>query len=171
MLSIKPGNKFFSRLVSLCDGKVSPERISLLSDEEIKGVGTASSKVTFIRAITEAVSTKELNFNELYQMSDTDVFNKFTAIGGIGKWTANMYLVFVLNRQDILPINDAIFLQAYAYLYKIEDRSKNKSGKNIKNAVLILQSPPDVFIKCLISDLPKKSFIFIVEYHFNVIFI
>lgn len=101
MLSIKSGNKIFSRLVDLCDGEVNPSKVDKLSDEQIKSIGTASSKVSYIRSITEDVLTGELNFDSL-----------------------NMYLIFVLNRMDILLTNDAAFLQSYGWLYKTTDRSE-----------------------------------------------
>lgn len=123
MLSIKAGNKIFSRLVDLCGGKITPSQINKLSDAQIKSIGTASSKVTFIRSITNAVVNGELDFNSLTEMNDEEVFKHLTSFKGIGKWTANMYLIFVLNRMNILPTNDAAFLQAYEWLYKTNDRS------------------------------------------------
>lgn len=110
--------------MDLCDGEVNPSKVDKLSDEQIKSIGTASSKVSYIRSITEAVLTGELNFDSLKRMSDTDVFNSLTSFKGVGKWTANMYLIFVLNRMDILPTNDAAFLQSYGRLYKTTDRSE-----------------------------------------------
>lgn len=124
MLSIKAGNKIFSRLRDLCDSEVKPSKVNKLSDEQIKSIGTARSKVSYIRSITEAVLTGELNFDSLKKMSDTDVFNSLTSFKGVGKWTANMYLIFVLNRMDILPTNDAAFLQSYGWLYKTTDYSE-----------------------------------------------
>ena len=65
MLSIKAGNKIFSRLVDLCDGKITPSKVNKLSDDQIKSIGTANSKVSFIRNITNAVLNGELDFNSL----------------------------------------------------------------------------------------------------------
>ena len=70
MLSIKAGNKIFSRLVDLCDGKVTPSKVNKLSDDQIKSIGTANSKVSFIRSITNAVLNGELDFESLKEMND-----------------------------------------------------------------------------------------------------
>lgn len=133
MLSVKAGNKIFSRLVDLCDGKITPLRVDKLTDDQIKSIGTANSKVSFIRNITNAVLNGDLDFESLKAMNDIDVFNYLTSFKGIGKWTANMYMIFVLNRLDILPTSDAAFLQSYEWLYKTTDRSdtaiKNKCKK------------------------------------------
>lgn len=132
MLSIKAGNKIFSRLVDLCGGKVTPKAVSALTDDEIKSIGTATSKVSYIKNVTNATIDGSLDYNTLKTMPDDEVFKKLTAIKGIGKWTANMYLIFVLNRMDILPTNDAAFLQAYEWLYKTADRSDTSIRKRCK---------------------------------------
>lgn len=133
MISIKAGNIIFSRLVDLCDGEITPSQLNKLTNKQIKSIGTASSKVSYLRSITNAALSGELDFNSLKEMNDSDVFKYLTSFKGIGKWTANMYLIFVLNRMDILPTNDAAFLQSYEWLYKTTDRSdisiRNKCKK------------------------------------------
>lgn len=132
MLSIKAGNKIFSRLVNLCGGKITPDAVNNLTDDEIKSIGTATSKVSYIRSITNITLDGSLDYKTLESMSDDEVFMKLTSIKGIGKWTANMYLIFVLNRMDILPTNDAAFLQAYKWLYKTDDLSDASIRKRCK---------------------------------------
>ena len=132
MLSVKAGNKIYSRLVDLCDGSITPEKVTALSDAEIKSIGTATSKVNFIRNLTTTVMNNEINFSSLETLSDGEVFHELTKLKGIGKWTANMYLIFVLNRLDILPTNDVAFLQAYQWLYKTDDRTEKTVLKKCK---------------------------------------
>lgn len=57
-------------------------------------------------------------------MTDEEAFKKLTSFRAIGKWTANMYFIFVLNRIDILPTNDVAFSQSYTSLYKTNDYSE-----------------------------------------------
>ena len=54
-------------------------------------------------------------------MDDPDVIKMLTSIKGIGNWSAKMYLIFALNRQDILPFEDMAFLQTYQWMYKTSD--------------------------------------------------
>lgn len=124
MLSIKAGAKIYGRLEELCGGCISAVSIGQLSDEEIRGIGTSRSKVKYIRGLTDALESGYLDLEELETMNDAEVMNKLTSLHGIGIWTAKMYLIFVLNRQDVLPHEDAAFLQAYEWLYKTKDRSK-----------------------------------------------
>lgn len=125
MLSIKAGAKIYQRLNDLCEGKITPERVNKLTFDEIKSIGTASSKVRFIQRLTSAVINKEIDFEILKEKSDDEVYKELTKLPGIGNWTANMYLIFVLNRQDILPYDDAAFLQAYRWLYNARKLDKN----------------------------------------------
>ena len=74
----------------------------------------------------------DLVLEDLPDMSDTEVYKKLTKIRGIGSWTAKMYLLFVLDRQDILPIEDVAFLQSYRWMYKTDDVSKESVLKKCR---------------------------------------
>ena len=102
MLSVKAGQKIYGRLEDLCNGKVMPERITALSDDEIRGTGTSSSKVRCIRSLTKAVLSGDLNFGKMDALSDEEIISSLTRIHGIGNWTAKMFLIFVLNLLIIL---------------------------------------------------------------------
>lgn len=132
MLSIKAGAKIYSRLIELCDGKISPERINGLSDEQIRSTGTSNNKVSYIRAVTDSILSDRLSLTALQELSGKEVVKELTRIKGIGNWTAKMYLIFVLNRPDILPIEDVAFLQTYKWLYNTDDISKETMEKKCK---------------------------------------
>lgn len=132
MLSIKAGAKIYSRLVNLCEGDLSVEIISELTDEQIKSTGTSNSKVDYIRCVTEAITSGALNLSELEFLSDEVVYKRLISIKGIGSWTAKMYLLFVLDRQDVLPYEDVAFLQSYKWMYKTDDVSKDSVMKRCK---------------------------------------
>ena len=128
MLSSKIAYRIFSRLESLCDGVVSPERMLLLSDEEIKGTGTSMRKVHYIRGLTDAALAGLLEPERFSSMSDEEVMIELTTIRGIGNWTAKMFLIFELNRLDVLPFEDGAFQQVFKWLYNTNDLSP----KNIR---------------------------------------
>lgn len=123
MLSIKAGQKIYARLRDLCGGNISPEVIAKLSDDEIRSIGTSKSKIAYIRSITNAIVSGELMLDELPQQTDAEITAALTKIRGIGNWTAKMYLIFVLNRSDVLPYEDTAFLQSYRWIYKTDDCS------------------------------------------------
>lgn len=124
MLSVKAGQKIYGRLEELCGEEISSARISALTDEQIRSTGTSNAKVEYIRNITNAVTNGTLDFSAMRQFSDEEVIASLTKIRGIGKWTAKMYLMFVLDRQDVLPFEDGAFLQVYRWMYKTQDCSE-----------------------------------------------
>ena len=132
MLSVKAGQKIYARLEALCDGDISPHRVAKLSDDEIRSIGTSQPKVSYIRNLTTAVIDGELNLDDLTQKSDADVMSMLTQIRGIGNWTAKMYLIFVLNRPDVLPTEDVAFLQGYRWAYKTDDCNRKSVEQKCK---------------------------------------
>lgn len=78
-------------------------------------------KCQYILGFTEAILNKELVLDELEEASDDEVMKRLTAIKGIGTWTAKMYLLCVLRRDDILPYEDKVFAKAFKWLYNLED--------------------------------------------------
>ena len=124
MLSIKVGAKIYHRLEELCDGAVCPEAIHSLSAADIRSVGTSNAKAANIKSAAEAVLTGQVRFDRFQEMPDEEIVKELTSLRGIGMWTAKMYLIFVLDRQDVLPFEDVAFLQGYKWVYKTSDISK-----------------------------------------------
>ncbi len=132
MLSMKAGQKIYERLKILCNGKITPTNISKLSFKEIRSIGTSNSKANYIINLTEAVICNKIKFSNFKNLPDDEIIKHLTSIKGIGIWTAKMYLLFVLNRQDILPVEDGAFTQAYTWLYKTTDYNKQTVIKKCK---------------------------------------
>lgn len=132
MLSIKAGAKIYARLQELCNGNIDPHIISHISNEQLKSIGTSSNKVLYIRSLTDSIINGSLSLDKLTNLEDKEVIKQLTSIKGIGLWTAKMYLIFVLNRPDVLPTEDVAFLQSYKWLYKTEDTSPGSILKRCK---------------------------------------
>lgn len=132
MLSQKAAQKIYSRLVEKCNGNILPEIVSQLSESDFRDIGTSSSKAIYIRALTESILNKELVLSNLIDKNDDEIIKSLTSIRGIGTWTSKMYLIFVLDRQDILPYEDSAFLQSYKWLYKTNAISVNDIKKRCK---------------------------------------
>lgn len=91
-------------------------------------------------------------------MNDSEVFKYLTSFKGIGKWTTNMYLIFVLNRMDILPTNDTAFLQSYECLYKTTDRSDTSIRKKCKKWKPYSSIASRYLYRALDTGLTKEEF-------------
>lgn len=158
MLSIKAGNAIYSRLLALCENRVCPDAISQLSDEEILSIGTAKSKVGYIRNLTQAVLSGELCFEHIESLSDQQVMDSLMAVKGIGTWTAKMYLLFVLDRKDVLPFEDVAFIQAYQWLYKTQDRDTAAIKKKCKKWKPYSSLAARYLYRALDTGLTKEEF-------------
>lgn len=132
MLSTKAASAIYSRLLSLCCGRVCPNAIDSLSDEEIKGIGTSNRKVQTIRDFTWSIKNGKIDMCSFINKSDNEVIIDLTQIKGIGTWTAKMVLIFALDRQDVLPTEDVAFIQGYKWLYKTDDTRETSVKKKCK---------------------------------------
>lgn len=106
-LSEKAGATIFGRLKKLFPGgRITPRCVLAFSDQQLRDVGVSWSKVTYIKAIATAVSTNVINFKTIEGLSDEEVIRELIQIKGVGRWTAEMFLMFSLGREDIFSFGD-----------------------------------------------------------------
>lgn len=158
MLSIKAGQKIHDRLRELCEGEITPDSVINLSEEDIRSTGTSKAKAIYIKGLAEAVQSGNLVFKDLSSLPDDEVRKRLTVLRGIGDWTAKMYLIFVLDRQDILPYEDGAFLQAYRWAYKTEDLSATSIKKKCKKWSPYSSIAARYLYRALDSGLTKEEF-------------
>jgi DNA-3-methyladenine glycosylase II len=91
---------------------LTPARVLLLTDEEMKACYCSRQKTTYIRYLAEALLSGQLDLAGLEQLPDEVIRAKLTALKGIGNWTADIYLMFVLQHADVFPIGDLAALNA-----------------------------------------------------------
>lgn len=134
MLSMKVGRAIEGRLHGLCGGEITSQAVLSLSIEEIRSVGIATKKARTLQELAERLPEPELI--ALVNLSDDEVRKVLTDIHGIGKWTADMFLIFYLDRPDVLPIEDKAIQQVFNWLYEspITDES-------VRNLVCSLWHP------------------------------
>jgi DNA-3-methyladenine glycosylase II len=96
------------RLVAAVDGDVTAERLAALPDEALRAAGLSAAKTASLRDLSAKVldGTVHLNPRELGRESDEEVAARLSSVRGIGKWTADMFLMFQLRRLDIWPTGD-----------------------------------------------------------------
>lgn len=158
MLSVKAGAKIYGRLEKLCDDQITPDAIQKLSVEEIKAIGTSTAKANYIKGAALAVLSGELDFTKFPDRTDAAALKELINLHSIGTWTAKMYLIFVLDRQDILPFEDIAFLQSYKWLYKTEDVSKASIEKKCKKWKPYSSIAARFLYRALDTGLTKKEF-------------
>ena len=107
----------------------TPFDVIKLSRDEIKSVGLSRMKAEYIFDISQMIVDKKLNFKLFKKMSNEDVISELTKIRGIGKWTAEMYLIFALGRMDIFPLGDLGLINGVKKLYNLENPSTDEITK------------------------------------------
>lgn len=85
---------------------VTPKRILVMSDEELRNCYFSRQKIQYVRILAEAIQSGELQLNALHRFTDEDVHQQLTRYKGIGDWTADIYMIHALQRADRFPIGD-----------------------------------------------------------------
>lgn len=117
MISASVKKVILSRLEGLFHTNITAEAISELTIEQLRNIGLSKAKSEYILNLAQIAIREEIDFNGLAELPDDKVLETLMSIKGIGSWTAKMYLLFFLQREDVLPYEDGAFLQAYKWLY------------------------------------------------------
>ncbi|EHQ27384.1 DNA-3-methyladenine glycosylase family protein [Mucilaginibacter paludis] len=92
--------------------EITPARVMLLTDEELKACYFSRQKTVYIRHLAENILNGNLSLEELELMPDEHIRQKLTSIKGIGNWTVDIYLIFIVHHGDVFPIGDLAAVNA-----------------------------------------------------------
>ena len=116
-LSTKAARTIYLRLMALFNGVPTPLALERLSDAELRAVGLSGQKLRYMRDLGAKVHDGVVPLPALDAMSDEDVILALTQVKGIGRWTAEMFLMFRLHRPDVLPVDDLGIVKAVQKAY------------------------------------------------------
>ena len=118
-LAGRAAQTIFDRFVKAVGGKRFPTpALSLAaSDEVLRSAGLSRGKMSYIRDLATHVNNRTLNFHRHSRMTDDEIIADLTRVRGIGRWTAEMFLMFNLHRPDVLPVDDLGVRNAVGRLY------------------------------------------------------
>lgn len=119
-ISIQAAAAIWRRLEGLL-GAVSPAAIMAHPDEALRGVGLSAQKTRYLRDLAERALDGRLNLPGMAQLDDEEAIAQLTAVKGIGRWTAEIYLLFALGRPDILPADDLGLRYAVQQVYRLAE--------------------------------------------------
>lgn len=126
-LSTKAADTIFRRFCDLFpDRKPVPERVMTLADDEIRAVGFSRPKVAYIKDLASHVTDGRLDLKGLKKHPDDEVMRQLVAVKGIGRWTAEIFLMFRLGRPDIFPADDLGLMNAVQRTYGMRKRPDAK---------------------------------------------
>ena len=121
-LSVSAARAIYGRLTERFGGRPPTPR-QILSDEpeELRAaVGLSRAKVSYLRSLAEHVLSGELELERLDELSDEEVIVELVAVKGLGMWTAQMFLMFHLERPDVLPVGDLGIRRAIERAYALD---------------------------------------------------
>lgn len=126
-ISVKAADAIMARLRAATPGGLpTPAALLTLEHDALRAVGLSTSKARYVRDLTERVSSGQLDLKLLETLEDEVVIQELTKVKGIGRWTAEMMLIFSLGRPDVLPVDDLGFVEGVRSAYGLEERPKPK---------------------------------------------
>jgi DNA-3-methyladenine glycosylase II len=134
-LSTKAAATIHRRLLDLLpDGVATPASLDALNDAQLRQVGLSRQKSGYIRDLSMKAASGELPLEHLSNMSDEEVIEAITKVKGLGRWSAEMFLMFRLRRPDVLPVDDLGIVNAIHRLYKLRKRPDAKRIRKLGEA-------------------------------------
>lgn len=113
------------RFVELLNKKVTPENVLKIKEQALRDCGMSWGKVSFLKDLAEKTKSGILKTKNLSKVPDEEVINELVDVKGIGRWTAEMFLIFTLARPDIFPVDDLGIKKGFE---KVTKRKWNKVG-------------------------------------------
>lgn len=123
-LSVKAAATIWGRFEELLgEAGLHPEVVLELAHDEMRGVGLSNAKARYVHGLADAVVNKEIELEKLVEMENEAVVSELIKLKGIGQWTAEMFLMFTLGREDVFSVGDLGLRRAMEKLYGLENPS------------------------------------------------
>lgn len=126
-LSVKAAATILKRFIAIFnkDGTFpKPEEILKKRDATIRKAGISFSKISYIKGVCKAFIDNQIDIKKINKMADEEAIIELTKLKGVGRWTAEMILIFTLKRPDVFSLGDGGLKRALKTLYKLEDQKK-----------------------------------------------
>jgi DNA-3-methyladenine glycosylase II len=112
-------------------GKITAERFRELSAKELRGAGLSGQKAAYVADLTDAALTGRIDLRQIARKSDEEVIEELVQVKGIGRWTAQMFLIFSLGRLDVFPHDDLGVRAAIRNLYGLTELPDKEQSHQI----------------------------------------
>ena len=131
-LSGKAAKTISDRFIALYHGKdyPSPDDVLKTDHEILRSVGLSNAKAKYIKNISRAFLDGSIDYNNLRNFSNNAIMEKLVAIKGVGPWTAQMFLIFTLNRLDVFPSGDLGVQKGFQQYFKLKELPTSKTMKH-----------------------------------------
>lgn len=121
-LSVKAADTIFKRFLGLLDDKIlNPENLIQIRHEELRAIGCSNAKAKYVINLAECCIEKIVDLENIHHLNDEEVITQLTQVKGIGRWTAEMFLMFSLNRLNVLPVDDLGIKKGFMKVYDLSE--------------------------------------------------
>ena len=132
-ISTKAADSIWSKFENKCRKRIVPKIVLKLSSQNLKSAGLSRQKVRYLKNIAKAFKNRSFDIKKIKKMNDEDAISYITKLKGLGVWSAEMFLMFNLNRPDIFPIKDIGLLRSLSKNYKTSYPPSKKFLNKISN--------------------------------------
>lgn len=129
-LSTKAAETIWGRVVSIT-GEIVPERILDIEAEKLRECGVSRSKISYLKNLSQMLMENKVDLNNIDLLDDEEAIKELTKVKGIGRWTAEMFLIFSLGRLDVFSTADIGLQRSIGWLYN-ESEDNNASETALK---------------------------------------
>ncbi|MFZ0418264.1 MAG: DNA-3-methyladenine glycosylase [Candidatus Sulfotelmatobacter sp.] len=143
-LNGKAAETIFQRFAALAGEPLTPEGILKLSDEQMRSAGLSKQKSAYLKDLAAKTAAGLLDFPRLSNLPDAEVIEHLTQVKGIGVWTAQMFLMFTLKRENVLPTGDfGVRMAMYRHYLDVQRAraAKKSAAKKARKRKIKLPTP------------------------------
>lgn len=130
-LATSAADAIFKRFKELYPKFPTASEILATKKSKLRTVGLSGMKIEYLKDLAKHVEEGRLNMKTISRMSDEDVITHLTQVKGIGRWTAEMFLIFSLGRQDIFPVGDLALRKGVQILFSLPEMPKPKEAEKL----------------------------------------
>jgi DNA-3-methyladenine glycosylase II len=131
-ISVAAADTIYSRFQKLFDGRTpTPERVAGLKDESLRTAGLSRQKIAYMKDLSRHFLDGTIRPRQLNYLDNEEIIDRLTQVHGIGRWTVEMFLIFSLNRLDVLPVDDLGLRVAVQNIYGMKVRPDAKRVRTI----------------------------------------
>ena len=133
-LSIIAAQKIYERFIFLFNNhKITPKNFKKKSVASLRNIGISKSKITYINEVADNFINNHSFLCDIHNLKNEDIINILISIKGVGPWTANMFLMFTMQRLDIFAVNDLGIKKGIQKLFKLHDLPSNDFMLKVSN--------------------------------------
>lgn len=133
-LSVKAAKSIWGRFIKgIKSNKMLIEKIQSIEIDDHKLHGLSRNKLSYLKELSTKFINKEINFDKFNKMENEEIINHLIKIKGIGRWTAEMFLIFSMKRLDVFSVDDLGLRKATIKLYKLKNDDRDKILRISKN--------------------------------------